>query len=131
MSDDRSDDYEVGYGKPPKPSRFKPGQSGNPAGRAKGSKGLKSALSKTMSEKVIVRTANGPRKMAKIEAYVQKTFNDALSGNQRAAKQLLDMIKAVGLEGEVTDQLKNASADNVNEADQAILARFLPGTETT
>ena len=26
-------DYEVGYGKPPKHSRFKPGQSGNPKGR--------------------------------------------------------------------------------------------------
>jgi len=30
-------DYEVGYGKPPKQSRFKPGQSGNPAGRKAGS----------------------------------------------------------------------------------------------
>ena len=26
-------DYEVGYGKPPKKSRFKPGTSGNPRGR--------------------------------------------------------------------------------------------------
>jgi hypothetical protein len=28
-------DYEVGYGKPPKSSRFKPGTSGNPRGRPK------------------------------------------------------------------------------------------------
>jgi hypothetical protein len=27
------DDYEIGYGKPPKKSRFKPGTSGNPRGR--------------------------------------------------------------------------------------------------
>ena len=38
------DDYEVGYGKPPKHSRFPPGQSGNPKGRRKGSRGLKSDL---------------------------------------------------------------------------------------
>ena len=36
MSND-DDDY-VGYGRPPKKHRFKPGQSGNPAGRQKGSR---------------------------------------------------------------------------------------------
>jgi hypothetical protein len=30
--------YKVGYGKPPVGSRFKPGQSGNPAGRAHGAR---------------------------------------------------------------------------------------------
>lgn len=33
-----SSDYDVGYGKPPGGTRFKPGQSGNPRGRPKGSK---------------------------------------------------------------------------------------------
>jgi hypothetical protein len=28
-------DYDIGYGKPPKKSRFKPGVSGNPKGRSK------------------------------------------------------------------------------------------------
>jgi hypothetical protein len=37
MSSD-GEDYQVGYGKPPKHSRFKPGQSGNPAGRKAGSR---------------------------------------------------------------------------------------------
>jgi Family of unknown function (DUF5681) len=31
-------DYEVGYGKPPRASRFAPGQSGNPEGRRKGAR---------------------------------------------------------------------------------------------
>lgn len=33
------DDEDVGYGKPPKRTRFKPGQSGNPKGRPKRAKG--------------------------------------------------------------------------------------------
>jgi hypothetical protein len=33
-----SGEYEVGYGKPPKHSRFKKGKSGNPQGRSKGTK---------------------------------------------------------------------------------------------
>ncbi len=32
---DEPDDYEVGYRKPPKQTRWKPGQSGNPSGRRK------------------------------------------------------------------------------------------------
>ena len=36
MADDKDKrDYEIGYGKPPKQTRFKPGQSGNPRGRPK------------------------------------------------------------------------------------------------
>ena len=31
----RKGDYEIGYGKPPKQNRFKPGQSGNPAGSSR------------------------------------------------------------------------------------------------
>lgn len=38
------DDCEVGYGKPPRHSQFKPGQSGNPRGRKKGSRGLRTDL---------------------------------------------------------------------------------------
>jgi hypothetical protein len=33
MPCDNERDYEVGYGKPPRHTRFKSGQSGNPRGR--------------------------------------------------------------------------------------------------
>jgi hypothetical protein len=35
MSDSADESYEVGYKKPPKATRFKPGQSGNPSGKSK------------------------------------------------------------------------------------------------
>ena len=44
--------YEVGYGKPPKHTRFQPGQSGNPRGRPKGTKNLKTDLEEELSERV-------------------------------------------------------------------------------
>ena|SRR5437868_14511965 len=38
--DDSTDDYEVGYGKPPKNSQFQKGVSGNPTGRPKKARDL-------------------------------------------------------------------------------------------
>ncbi len=42
--------YDVGYRKPPKHTRFKPGQSGNPRGRPKGTKNLKTDLIEELGE---------------------------------------------------------------------------------
>ena len=53
MSEDRN--YEVGYGKPPKHTRFKPGQSGNPKGRKPGSKNVMTLLEQTLFDTVKVR----------------------------------------------------------------------------
>ena len=36
--------YEVGYGRPPIESRFQPGQSGNPKGRRKRQRNLKTVV---------------------------------------------------------------------------------------
>ena len=60
MPSDKKGDYEVGYGKPPRNTRFQKGQSGNPSGRAPGNKNLKTLLIDTLNEPVVV-TENGGR----------------------------------------------------------------------
>ena len=42
-------DYEIGYGRPPKHTQFKKGQSGNPEGRPKGIKSLSTELDDELS----------------------------------------------------------------------------------
>mgnify|MGYP003579086853 CR=1 FL=1 len=52
--------YEVGYGKPPRETRFAKGQSGNPRGRPRGSKSFRILLEEEWREKVTV-VVNGKR----------------------------------------------------------------------
>ncbi|MHA6689101.1 DUF5681 domain-containing protein [Devosia sp. A449] len=49
---DGDDPYEVGYGKPPKSSRFKPGTSGNPKGREARGTTVKAKLHEKLHRKL-------------------------------------------------------------------------------
>ena len=62
--------YEVGYGKPPKHTQFEPGQSGNPRGRPKGTKNLKTDLMEELGEKILVREGEQARRVSKQRAVV-------------------------------------------------------------
>ena len=58
---DGTNGYEVGYGKPPKHSQFRPGQSGNPAGRRKGVRNLKTDVKRTLATPVKVKEGGRTR----------------------------------------------------------------------
>jgi hypothetical protein len=88
MSTDRDTDYEVGWGKTPRHTRFKKGQSGNPKGRAPGSKNLATLLNEALSEPVVV-TENGQRKtITKMGAAIKQLVNKAASGDHRSIQLL-------------------------------------------
>ena len=65
-------DYEIGYGRPPKSTRFKPGQSGNTKGRPKGSTNLENLLNKALDVKVTIETPTGTKRITKREAIMLK-----------------------------------------------------------
>ena len=70
MPPDSEGDYEVGYGKPPRETRFAKGQSGNPRGRPSGAKNFKTLLSEALNEPVIVTENGGRRKVTKRQAII-------------------------------------------------------------
>jgi hypothetical protein len=53
----------VGYGKPPQRTQFKPGNSGNPRGRPKGTKNLKTDLMEELGEKILVHEGDRARRI--------------------------------------------------------------------
>jgi len=93
--------YTVGYGRPPKHSRFKPGQSGNPRGRPAGSANARTTVAQVLSEPIIVREGQHSRKMSKFEAMFQAHVNKAMKGDARAATFVFNLASRTGLLAEV------------------------------
>jgi hypothetical protein len=81
--------YEVGFSKPPRSTQFKPGQSGNPAGRPRGAKNFATAIEDELRVPVTV-TENGKRKrISKREVIAKHLVNKAASGDLKAIPLLL------------------------------------------
>lgn len=88
--------YEVGYGRPPLHSRFKPGQSGNPSGRVKGSKNLKSLFHQILNEQVPLVDGNQSKTVTKAEALMRRLIIGALKGDTRSLMALMRIAEQTG-----------------------------------
>src|ERR1700730_396257 len=82
------DEQQVGYGNPPKGSRFKKGQSGNRRGRPKGSKNLKTDLTEELQTEIKVREGSRAIKISKQRAIVKTLIAKTLTGDARAVTTL-------------------------------------------
>ena len=99
MAKERKGSYEVGYGKPPRSTQFKPGRSGNLAGRPPGAKNFAAALDEELKSRVLV-TENGRRKrISKREVIAKHLVNKAAGGDLKAIPLLLNETRARENEG--------------------------------
>ena len=90
----KSDIYKVGYGKPPKATRFKKGTSGNPSGRPRKAPLLldPGSIIEAIDNEEIQVSDNGKRKrMTKAEIEFRQLFAKAIRGDLRAARLVVDM----------------------------------------
>jgi hypothetical protein len=104
MSEKKDDDDAVGYGKPPKRTRFKKGQSGNPKGRPKGSKNRRSAIDEGGLRNIILSEAyrdisvkeEGQRmKVPVVRAIVRSITLKAAQGDHRSQQLTMRLLSEV------------------------------------
>ena len=96
---------EVGYGRPPREHQFKPGHSGNPRGRPKGSKNETTILYGLLNRKIEVRQGGTSRKITVLEAILMRFTEDALKGNTKSAAFLFNRYAGIQAEEAVGNEL--------------------------
>ncbi len=116
---DSSESHEIGYGKPPRETRFVKGKSGNPKGRPKGSQNLATILAKVARERVRVNGSGG-RTISKLEATLTQLCSQAASGNLRAIRELLYWTKFLQ-----DSEQGSAAVPGSDERDKAVMASIL------
>lgn len=94
-----SDDYTVGYGKPPKSGQFQKGVSGNPKGRPKKARTVSEFVAQELEKQVTVKVDGEAQVMTKAEAVAKRLVADSLSGDTTKSKVAIDKLQKMGLTG--------------------------------
>ncbi|CAN0582926.1 unnamed protein product, partial [Ectocarpus sp. 12 AP-2014] len=133
--------YEVGYGKPPEESRFKPGQSGNPMGRPKGAKNKRPAFNEERMKDIILDEAyrtitvrDGDRNVtvplaqaiirslavnaAKGQHRAQRLFAELLASTERSRANLQEQFFGAALDYKIAWERELARRDALGHIDQ-------------
>ncbi len=107
-----------GYKLAPEHTRFRPGKSGNPKGRPKGTRNLKTDLAEELAERVVVTENGKARSMSRQRALIKRLANKGLQGDAKSIDKLLALSLRLVSQAEETQPV------NLSEKDEEILKRF-------
>lgn len=121
-----SEDYEVGYCKPPKHSRWQKGQSGFPPDRPRKKKqrmpDVQGALIKAINSTITINDNGQRREVTALEVLFKQAVNKAAAGNSAQLRWLVPLLMKVdevarGEQG-VADAGRRTQADLKKELDE-------------
>ena len=82
-------DYQVGYGRPPRHTRFRKGRAGSPKGRPKGVQSFARLANQVFNEKIVIKENGERRIITKRQAALKQLANKAASGDAAAIREVL------------------------------------------
>lgn len=112
--------YDVGYGKPPRTSQFKKGQSGNPKGRPKGAKSFDSRVAAAFERKIDIQEKGRVRRISLADGILMKLAAKAIAGDMSATRLAVGLLQFTRQETTPADVFSN-------QADRALLLEYLEG----
>ena len=110
--------HGVGYKRPPSHSRFKPGHSGNPAGRPKRQVSFSDALLTELATSLPGKDPEQAR--SKLQALVKTLVDAAIGGNARAQSLVVGALARLG-------DAENSEAPPLTADDKEILEAYVGG----
>ena len=113
-------DFEVGYKRPPRHSRFQPGRSGNPRGKQKGVRNLGSDVKRTLETSVRLNERGKARRVSTQEAALLRLREKALNGDARSLDRLLELAQTFNNSAAI----ESLSDKTVAAEDRAILDAY-------
>jgi hypothetical protein len=102
----------------PDATKFKKGKSGNPRGRPRGAKGMKTLLAQELRASITVQQNGKKTRIRQSEALVKRMVNDALQGRDRPRETVLRYADAI------EQDRHRREARELSVEDQAILDRY-------
>jgi hypothetical protein len=118
--------YAVGYRRPPKANQFRPGETGNPRGRPKGSRNIRTVLFDVIGKKIAVTENGQTRRLPALEVMLRRLVNDAVRNDPRAIKLIVSMLDRY--EDRDTSSIA-PDMDELQAEDREILAQYLPKSD--
>lgn len=107
-----------GYKKPPKKNQFKPGKSGNPKGRPRGSRNLDKVFEEAFNIKLSSKENGQDKKISVTQALAQKLLAKALGGDLKAMELLFKYKERLDLKEEEKRKLEEKSTQPKSLSEQ-------------
>ena len=117
--DNPADDDAVGYKRPPKHSRFKPGRSGNPRGRPRKTRSIEAMIKRELDQTVKITEGGRELRISKREAIIKQFVNRAIKGDPKPLQLMLAHL----------DKHKDIEPFTATAADDAELLKALGATK--
>jgi hypothetical protein len=121
-----TENYLVGYKKPPLQNRFRPGQSANPAGRKRGAHNLKTDVAEALGSLVKITEDGRTRTKTAQEIVLMVLRRKALAGDARALDRMIELASRFNNDGPDMTPAQHVSVD-----DKAILDAYVAHMRAT